>query len=127
MWLAFACLIAGITITFYLPRRRVWTRLTPDGRLGIVWRSDRYVDVEREFGGLLDDLVAARDRAEPGSPQAGVVHDAQRPTQRCATDTEPQPDPLVPWTVTGTRLVAARDGPCAARHRPRRQAPTGDP
>jgi hypothetical protein len=29
-------------------------------RLGIVWRSDRYVDVEREFGHLLDQLVAAR-------------------------------------------------------------------
>ncbi len=60
VWLAFASLIAGITITFYRPRRRVWTRLTSDGRLGIVWRSDRYVDVEREFGRLLDDLVAAR-------------------------------------------------------------------
>ena len=32
----------------------------PDGRLGIVWRSDRYVDVEREFGRLLDQLVAVR-------------------------------------------------------------------
>jgi cytochrome c biogenesis protein len=60
IWLAFASLIAGITISFYLPRRRVWTRLTGDGRLGIVWRSERYVDVEREFGRLLDDLVAAR-------------------------------------------------------------------
>ena len=60
VWLAFASLIAGITITFYLPRRRVWTRLTADGRLGIVWRSDRYIDVEREFGRLLDHLVAAR-------------------------------------------------------------------
>ncbi len=60
VWLAFALLIAGITITFYLPRRRVWTRLTPDGRLGIVWRSDRYIDVEREFGRLLGELVAAR-------------------------------------------------------------------
>jgi cytochrome c biogenesis protein ResB len=60
VWVAFAALIAGITITFYRPRRRVWTRLTTDGRLGIVWRSDRYVDVEREFGRLLDQLVAAR-------------------------------------------------------------------
>jgi len=60
VWLAFACLIAGITITFYLPRRRVWTRRSPDGSLAIAWRSDRYVDVEREFGALLDDLVAAR-------------------------------------------------------------------
>jgi cytochrome c biogenesis protein len=60
VWLAFASLIAGITITFYFPRRRVWARLAPDGRLGLVWRSDRYVNVEREFGRLLDDLVAAR-------------------------------------------------------------------
>ena len=60
VWLAFLALIAGITITFYLPRRRIWARLAPDGRLGLVWRSDRYVDVEREFGRLLDDLVAAR-------------------------------------------------------------------
>jgi cytochrome c biogenesis protein len=60
IWLAFLCLISGITITFYLPRRRVWARRAPDGRLGIVWRSDRYVDVEREFGRLLDDLVAVR-------------------------------------------------------------------
>ena len=62
VWIAFGLLIAGITITFYRPRRRVWTRLAPDGRLGIVWRSDRYVDVEREFGRLLDQLVAARRR-----------------------------------------------------------------
>ena len=60
IWLAFLSLILGITITFYLPRRRVWARLAPDGRLGLVWRSDRYVDVEREFGRLLDDLVAVR-------------------------------------------------------------------
>ena len=38
IWLAFISLIAGITITFYLPRRRVWTRLTADGRLAVVWR-----------------------------------------------------------------------------------------
>jgi cytochrome c biogenesis protein ResB len=60
VWIAFASLIAGVLITFWRPRRRVWTRLTPDGALGIVWRSDRYVDDEREFGGLLDRLVAAR-------------------------------------------------------------------
>jgi cytochrome c biogenesis protein len=63
IWLAFLLLIAGITISFYLPRRRVWARIAPDGRLGLVWRSDRYVNVEREFGRLLDDLVAARKPA----------------------------------------------------------------
>ena len=68
VWLAFVSLIAGIVITFYFPRRRVWTRLDPTGKLGIVWRSDRYVDVEREFGQLLDDLVAVRRPAATGSP-----------------------------------------------------------
>lgn len=60
VWLAFASLILGILITFWLPRRRVWARVDPTGRLAIVGRSDRYVDFVREFGGLLDDLVAAR-------------------------------------------------------------------
>jgi cytochrome c biogenesis protein len=63
IWTAFALLISGIAITFYLPRRRIWTRLLPSGELAIVARSDRYVDVEREFGRLLDDLVAARTPA----------------------------------------------------------------
>ncbi len=61
VWTAFASLITGIAITFYLPRRRIWARLSPGGELAIVARSDRYVDVEREFGRLLDDLVATRN------------------------------------------------------------------
>jgi cytochrome c biogenesis protein len=60
VWGAFASLIAGITITFYRPRRRIWVRRTPDGSLSLVFRADRYVDVEREFGAVLDDLVAVR-------------------------------------------------------------------
>ncbi|MBA2314098.1 MAG: cytochrome c biogenesis protein ResB [Chloroflexi bacterium] len=60
VWLAFGSLISGLAITFYLPRRRVWTRLAANGELAIVGRSDRYVDFDREFGRLLGDLVAAR-------------------------------------------------------------------
>jgi cytochrome c biogenesis protein len=60
VWAAFASLISGIVITFYLPRRRIWARLTADGRLGLVARSDRYVDLDREFGRFLGDLVAQR-------------------------------------------------------------------
>lgn len=62
---AFILLIIGLSITFYLPRRRIWARLDPNGELRLVARSDRYVDVEREFGRLLDDLVARR-RASAG-------------------------------------------------------------
>jgi hypothetical protein len=60
VWLAFGLLLAGLLITFYLPRRRIWARVTSDGELRIVGRADRYVDFEREFGRLLDDLVAER-------------------------------------------------------------------
>ena len=68
IWSAFGFLIAGIAISFYLPRRRIWARLTPDGSVALVARSDRYVDVEREFGRLLDDLVARR--RPPPTPAA---------------------------------------------------------
>jgi len=60
VWLAFLFLIAGLSISFYLPRRRVWARVAGDGSAALVWSSDRYVDAEREFGTLLDDLVARR-------------------------------------------------------------------
>lgn len=60
VWLAFGLLIVGLVVTFWLPRRRVWARLDADGRLALVGRSDRYVDFMREFGRLVDDLVAAR-------------------------------------------------------------------
>lgn len=60
VWGAFGSLILGLGITFYLPRRRIWARLGPDGAFAMVGRSDRYVDFDREFGRLVDDLVAAR-------------------------------------------------------------------
>lgn len=66
VWTAFVLLIIGLAITFYLPRRRIWARLDPAGELRLVARSDRYVDVEREFGRLLDDLVARRTATFPG-------------------------------------------------------------
>ncbi len=66
VWTAFALLITGLVITFHLPRRRVWSRLGPDGELAIVGRSDRYVDHDREFAALLEDLVAARRPVSAG-------------------------------------------------------------
>jgi cytochrome c biogenesis protein len=65
VWLAFAALLAGLAVTFYLPRRRVWARLGRDGRLDVVGRSDRQVDFDREFGGLVDAIVAARTGPAP--------------------------------------------------------------
>jgi cytochrome c biogenesis protein len=68
VWGAFVTLLLGLAITFYLPRRRVWTRLRPDGRLDVVGRSDRHVDFDREFGGLIDALVTARGAPARSSP-----------------------------------------------------------
>ena len=71
VWSAFAALIVGLAITFYLPRRRIWARLSPSGELALVARSDRYVDLDREFGRFLGDLVRAR------APIGGAAMDAE--------------------------------------------------
>lgn len=63
VWFAFAALLLGLAITFYLPRRRIWARIRPDGRLDVVGRADRQVDFDRELGALVDDLVALRGGA----------------------------------------------------------------
>lgn len=70
VWGAFVALLLGLSITFYLPRRRVWARLRPDGRLDLVGRADRQVDFDREFGALLELLVAARGAAGPPASAA---------------------------------------------------------
>ena len=65
MWIAFGFLIFGLAVSFWMPRRRIWARLDPEGKLAMTWRSDRYVDVIGEFGRLLDDLVRLRRRVDP--------------------------------------------------------------
>jgi len=60
VWVSFVLLIVGLALTFYFPRRRAWARLDPSGELRLVARADRYVDLRREFGRLLEDLVARR-------------------------------------------------------------------
>jgi cytochrome c biogenesis protein len=60
VWFAAGSLLVGLLITFWMPRRRVWAKLGGEGRLALVVRADRYVDVGREFGSVLDELVAAR-------------------------------------------------------------------
>lgn len=71
VWTSFFLLVTGLLITFYLPRRRVWARLGPHAELRIVARSDRYVDVRREFGGLLADLAARRHGPESAAGPPG--------------------------------------------------------
>jgi cytochrome c biogenesis protein len=56
IWIAYLALISGLVLTFYFPRRRVWARLEGD-RLSIALTAERYVNAEREFEQLLDDLA----------------------------------------------------------------------
>ena len=56
IWIAFLCLISGLAMTFYLPRRRAWIRLDGD-TLRIAMLGDRYVDLPREMARLMDDLT----------------------------------------------------------------------
>ena len=61
IWVAYLSLISGLVLTFYFPRRRVWARLDGD-RLSLALTADRYVNAEREFEALLDDLAARLGR-----------------------------------------------------------------
>jgi cytochrome c biogenesis protein len=71
VWVAFAALIIGLAITFYLPRRRIWTRVAADGRVDLVGRADRQLDFDRELSGLVDALVAARAPTGAPAPPTG--------------------------------------------------------
>ena len=67
IWLAFACLIAGLVLSFYFPRRRAWARIEAD-RVGVAFLADPYVDREREFGLLVETLERRLDMPESNPP-----------------------------------------------------------
>jgi cytochrome c biogenesis protein len=56
VWLAYLSLIIGLVLSFYFPRRRLWARYE-NGRLQLAMLADRYVDAEREFSKLVDDIA----------------------------------------------------------------------
>jgi cytochrome c biogenesis protein len=70
VWIAFASLISGLIVTFYLPRRRVWARLA-GGRAALVLRGERYVAVDRELGELVDALRLSALERTAGGPDPG--------------------------------------------------------
>jgi len=68
IWTAFGALIVGLMLSFYFPRRRVWARVSPQGGIQLAMLTDRYVDGEREFAALLEELTArGGSRPERGS------------------------------------------------------------
>ncbi len=120
VWLAFGSLIAGLLITFYLPRRRVWTRLARRrASCAIVGRSDRYVDFERRVRPAARRPRRGRAPAPNRAPArpAGV-----RPMATCgtctATRSSRRPEPLQPRSTRHERRTRGRLGPGAEGPRP---------
>ena len=71
IWVAYLCLITGLVLTFYFPRRRVWARLD-GGRLDLALAAERYVNAEREFE-QLSELALRVDVAVGDHGQLEVV------------------------------------------------------
>ena len=73
VWLAFSTLIAGLVITFYLPRRRVWARLPRPmaGWLDRVGRSGRHARLLTGSSGGSTSRGGPADQRS-GRPAAGV-------------------------------------------------------
>jgi cytochrome c biogenesis protein len=69
IWVAYLCLISGLVLTFYFPRRRVWVRLA-EGRMQVAMLADRYVDAGKEFGSLLGQLSERGGVAPERGPAA---------------------------------------------------------
>jgi cytochrome c biogenesis protein len=67
IWIAYMSLIIGLALSFYFPRRRVWARLD-GGRLEVALTADRYVDAEREFEALLEELSTRLGRRPERRP-----------------------------------------------------------
>ena len=107
VWAAFVALLTGLAITFYLPRRRIWARFRPDGRLDLVGRADRQVDFDREFGGLVDALVTARGAPPGGEAAGGCAVRRQRVTDLAALAAELLPGAT--WIGGAARSPAAGD------------------
>ncbi|MBI4319667.1 MAG: cytochrome c biogenesis protein ResB [Chloroflexi bacterium] len=58
VWLAAALLVIGASLTFYLPRRRLWGRIGPN-ELTLVGSTDRMSNFRPEFERLVDDVRQA--------------------------------------------------------------------
>jgi cytochrome c biogenesis protein len=69
IWVAVAMALAGLAITFYVPRRRLWVKITPDRTqmAGIAERTTRFGRELRRFGAELGsrDALLPEDVEEP--------------------------------------------------------------
>jgi cytochrome c biogenesis protein ResB len=63
IWVATALMMLGLAVTFYLPRRRLWAKITPE-RTYVAGIADRIVNFSAEM---------RRIGAAAGSPDAALA------------------------------------------------------
>ncbi|MFN8557659.1 MAG: cytochrome c biogenesis protein ResB [Dehalococcoidia bacterium] len=72
IWVATALLIGGLMVTFYVPRRRLWLRVTP-AAVSVAGIAERTAHLSEELRRLLDAIAAERQgRAAAGALEASA-------------------------------------------------------
>jgi cytochrome c biogenesis protein ResB len=69
IWIAVAMAMVGLAITFYVPRRRLWVKVTP-ARTYMAGIAERTTRFSRELR-LLGHELGSRDAARPGDLTRG--------------------------------------------------------
>ena len=72
VWVAYLSLITGLVLSFYFPRRRFWARYE-DGKLQMAMLADRYVDADREFSKIIDDMAGRVGIVPERSAESGTA------------------------------------------------------
>ncbi len=63
VWIGAGMLIAGLLVTFWVPRRRLWAKITP-ARIYLAGQAGHLVDFRREMAELARQAGAELDEAE---------------------------------------------------------------
>ena len=74
IWIATGLLVGGLGVTFYVPRRRVWARITPE-RVYLAGMAERNAPLGAELQGWLDDLET-KDTSAPSRPKSPSAAEA---------------------------------------------------
>ncbi len=58
IWVAVGMALVGLTVTFYVPRRRLWIRVGPN-RVDVAGQAERSVRLEKELRAIVSEAVPA--------------------------------------------------------------------
>ena len=107
VWVAFLLMAAGLVLTFYFPRRRIWIRLLGD-RAQVAMLADRYVDAPRELREVLRRLRPAAARATEERPAAARATEDRLAAGHAAEERPPTERPRTVGVRPAARQRAGR-------------------